>query len=897
MFAFNKIKTMKKINFFFLLFSMMAFSQSNRQLIETYLESHQKSLKLNHSDISDWSILSEVEGSGTQINSCNIVQRWRGIEIYNSQSLVAIKAGKVLRFDNRFLSDISKRVNAIKPVLNVVEAINKSYDLLGIEPHSFSIIEALDKYTYKLSDGVQEDPISAKLVYQQEANALKLSWALQFYSPNTKHLWDLRIDALTGEILEKNDLNLNCNFGPRMIQSYANRSSFSFTKAVFQNKVATPMQINAGSYRVIPYNYESPNHSPFQLITTEGNPLASPQGWHNSNALGGTSAALNFTYTRGNNVLAQEDANGDNGNGIRADGTTALNFDFPYVNGVSQTQQPTAYTSAATTNLFYMVNTIHDIWYQYGFNEASGNFQQNNYGRGGAVTATGDYVLADAQDGYSQTTPTLNNANFSTPNDGARPRVQMFLWDAGAPATEFLTVNSPANIAGPKLATTNVFEGTDRIPVPAAPNGITSDLVLYNNNPTPPGYHSACQPATNALDLSGKVVLIKRGSCFFNLKVKNAQDAGATAVIVMDSIANNPTRLSMSSTGLLGITIPAIFITKELGDELVTEMENGPVNVKVETPSDLYLFADGDFDNGIIAHEIGHGISNRLIGGPTNASCMTNGEQMGEGWSDWFGLILQIKPEDTGAESRGIGTFAINEPVTGGGIRNFPYSTDFAINPLTLADSNDTESHNRGETWTAVLWDLTWAYIEKYGFDPDIYNGTGGNNKVMRLVIDALKLQACNTASFISARDNIFAADQATTGGADYCMIAEVFQKRGMGLNASSGDVNVATDQVEDFTPFPPGPNCLLAVDYFSNKDMVRIYPNPTSGILNVRVNQFSGKLSISVIDINGREVFNQADKDFNIEKTINLSMLEKGMYIIKLNSASLNYTEKIIVK
>jgi len=53
---------------------------------------------------------------------------------------------------------------------------------------------------------------------------------------------------------------------------------------------------------------------------------------------------------------------------------------------------------------------VHDVWYQYGFDEASGNFQSNNYGRGGTA---GDYVQADAQDGGG-----TNNANFSTPTDG-----------------------------------------------------------------------------------------------------------------------------------------------------------------------------------------------------------------------------------------------------------------------------------------------------------------------------------------------------------------------------------------------------------------------------------------------------------------------------------------------
>ncbi len=98
-------------------------------------------------------------------------------------------------------------------------------------------------------------------------------------------------------------------------------------------------------------------------------------------------------------------------------------------------------------------------------------------------------------------------------------------------------------------------------------NGIVSDLVHYENAPNPNSNpissHNACVPPTNAFDISGKIALIRRGNCNFSNKVKNAQDAGALAAIVYDTVVNNPTRLSMSSTGLLGITIPAIFISKE----------------------------------------------------------------------------------------------------------------------------------------------------------------------------------------------------------------------------------------------------------------------------------------------------------------------------------------------
>lgn len=883
---------MKKITLLTtLLVSFLGFSQANKQMIQSYLDSNRSKFNLTTQDVSDWVIESEVPGSGTGIMSTYIVQRYQGIEIFNAQSNVSVKEGKVLNVGNNFKSNIAQKANTTTPVLTVFQAITSAYAKLGItKPATFAVSETINNKTFKLTDGLQEDVISAKLVYQHTAdNKLKLAWGFQFYSPDAKHLWDLRIDALDGKILEKNDLNLTCNFGDKHNSKQDCSNKFSFENILFNNNTASMLTATPATYRVIPYNFESPNHSPFQLITTAGNEFASPNGWHNSNAIGGTTASLIFSYTRGNNVLAQEDANGDNGTGIRPDGGATLNFDFPqYVPGVGQTLQPTAYTPAATTNLFYMNNIMHDVMYQYGFNEASGNFQQNNYGKGGTVSATGDYVQADAQDGWNQTTATLNNANFATPNDGQRPRMQMFLWTLGAPPTNFITVNSPSNIAGPRAATTNVFEGTDRIPVPLAPNGITSDLVLYNNT-VPLGFHSACQVPTNGLDIDGKIVLVKRGGCLFSLKVKNAQEAGATAVIVMDSIPNNPTRLSMSSTGLLGITIPAVFITKEIGDELLAEIALGPVNVKLESPADLYLFGDGDFDNGIIAHEYGHGISNKLIGGPVNAACMTNAEQMGEGWSDWFALMLQMKTGDLGTTPREIGTYAINQPTTGVGIRNFPYSTDMALNPLTLVNSNDDESHNRGEVLTAVLWDLTWAYVNQYGYDADIYSGTGGNNKVLKLVLDALKLQACNTASFISARDNIFAADLATTGGVNHDMIAEVFRRRGMGLNASSGDVASALDQVEDFTAFP------LSTNQFSKADNIRIYPNPTNGLLNIRINQFVGKVNIQVVDINGRVVFNQTDDKFNVEKAINLNSFQSGVYIVKINTDEFNYSQKLI--
>ena len=917
---------MKKITLLTtILISSIGFAQTNKQNIQTYLDSNRAKLGLTAQDVTGWTIENEVPGSGTKITSTYIAQRYQGIEVLG-QSNAWVKDGTVINLVNHFKSDIAHKVNTTSASLSVIQALTSAYAKVKIaQPATFTITENLGANKFRLSDGIQAEAISAKLAYfPASENSLKLAWVFEFYAPKGHELWDVKIDATNGNLLEKNNLTITCSFDKKHNHAdhagHVSKPVFNFNNVLFNNGNNSMLVANPANYRVIPYNVESPNHGSFELITITGDAVASPNGWHDANAIGGTTASLKYTYTRGNNVLAQEDADGNNGTGIRPDGGAALNFDFPqYIPGVGQTLQPTAYTNAAVTNLFYMNNMMHDVWYKYGFDEPSGNFQRNNYGRGGAVSAQGDAINADAQDGWDQTTATLNNANFSSPADGAAGRMQMFMWNAGAPPTNFITVNSPSSIAGPRAATTNVFEGTDRIPVPTAPNGIVSDLVLYTNVPLDPlqNPNSACGPPTNAFDVAGKIVLIKRGGCFFSNKVKNAQDAGALAVIVADTIVANPVRLSMSSTGLLGITIPAVFVTKEIGDELITAMATETVNVKLEVPANLYLFADGDFDNGVIAHEYGHGISGRLTGGPTNSSCLVAPEQQGEGWSDWICLMMQLKAGDVGATPKGIATYAVNEPPTGGGIRNLPYSTDMAINPITFGASNGTlfdvtfidpndglekvEPHATGEIWATMLWDLTWAYVQKYGFNADIYAGTGGNNKVMRIVLDAMKLQGCNP-SYIQARDAIIAADQATTGGQDFCMIWKVFARRGMGVNASSGSntgnsTNIAaiTDQVEDFTEPAPGPNCTLAVDYFSNEQAVRVYPNPANGMVNVRISQYVGKVTFQVVDLNGRVVFNQTDENFNIEKSLNLSGFQSGVYILKVVGDNLNFSQKLI--
>lgn len=457
------------------------------------------------------------------------------------------------------------------------------------------------------------------------------------------------------------------------------------------------------------------------------------------------------------------DVNKDNApDTTKTEGGANLIFNFPF----SSTTEPSTFQQSAVTQLFYMTNFMHDFSYQYGFDEPAGNFQVNNYGKGGLGR---DQVLAESQDGEG-----TNNANFATPPDGASGRMQMYLWTQSS--GKLLNIIAPKAIADIyQVSTADFGPDVSLLKIP-----ITGDVALAkdaSSNPT-----LGCQTLINSSELKGKIALVGRGSCTFQQKVLNAQAAGAIGVIIVNV---DESLVGMASAQLTNPTIPVLMIRNSVGDLIKAEITRTQTVTAVFQPpgqSSGPKYLDASFDNGIIAHEFGHGISTRLTGGPSVSTCLYNDEQMGEGWSDFFTLVTTVKPGQNGKLSRGIGNYAVRAGLTGGGIRRFPYSTDFNVNHQIYNDIIGTTSpHALGEIWVSTLWDLYWALTNKYGWDADLYKGKGGNNLAIQLVIDGMKIQACNPG-FIDGRDAILAADQLNNKGANECLIWEVFARRGLSL-------------------------------------------------------------------------------------------------------------------
>ncbi|WP_066223437.1 PA domain-containing protein [Formosa haliotis] len=128
-----------------------------------------------------------------------------------------------------------------------------------------------------------------------------------------------------------------------------------------------------------------------------------------------------------------------------------------------------------------------------------------------------------------------------------------------------VVINAPNTIAGTNVASSASFG-------PKPLEDITSNLVIATDGTALP--NEGCNALTNAAAIKGKIALVYRGSCDFVVKVKNAQNAGAIGVIVINNVAGNP--IGMGGDDPLGdIKIPAVMISNTNGAKIKAQIDAG----------------------------------------------------------------------------------------------------------------------------------------------------------------------------------------------------------------------------------------------------------------------------------------------------------------------------------
>lgn len=875
----KKIRLSVKLLLFCSIFSVSALSaQKYEQTIKDYVNSAQASFQRVNPELKVFKIINVDPSKSLNGDVVGIQQTINGIPVFGSSANVLIRDGKVLNFADTFIknypSAIKGKESGRKDAL-VASTIQKLNGLSSV----------------KNIDG-KEAPIVANSVYFAKGGELILGYQFYVEEKGTGNVWNTIVSTDDGSILYQENTTLSCSFHDEAYdhqsESFVQNIPASLPANIAAANLQTPANFvlvpDNASYNVFAFPTEAPTFGARTLITNPWDLTASPEGWHSD----GTN---HYTITRGNNAFAYTDENNTNIPQFSPNGGANRAFDFP----LDVTAAHTTYTSAAVTNLFYNSNKMHDVFYKFGFTESARNYQVNNFGNGGVGN---DPVLAESRDGSG-----LNNANFNPGADGTSGRMQMYLFSPSG-NVRYLYYNSPSTYtARAPIATTANF-GPQIMGNPP----VTGDLALS----TPA---DACTAVT-AGSLIGKIAVVNAAGCGFAVKTKNLQTAGAVGVIQYHPSSNTP--IGMGGTDAT-ITIPTIMVGMTEGQFLVNDLTNGIVgNATIKTTA---VYKDASLDNGVISHEYGHGISNRLTG--TGSSCLSyisSNEQMGEGWSDFFALMMTTRPGDTSSIARGMGTFTSSEPTTGVGIRPAKYSPDFAINDYTYGRTNGMkvstsiqgipvtvpDVHSIGFIWGSMLWDLNWKYVEKYGYNSNVLaDPNSGSARVLQLVMDALKLQPCNP-TFAQGRDAILAADQASTGGQNKCMIWNTFAKRGLGVNASAGALNGLefganqpladiSDQVEDFSV--PA-ECLLAVKEINNSKGISIYPNPVRNEFTIKTPsdmKLSGITTVSIYDFTGK-LISQESVNLNKQNTISAEKLINGAYIVKVNNDSIDYSQKIIV-
>ncbi|HMV85574.1 MAG TPA: M36 family metallopeptidase [Blastocatellia bacterium] len=373
------------------------------------------------------------------VTHLTLQQQVNGIDVFQGDySFHFDRAGALLAGGGELIPLAANLTNASRPRLNVSAALRKAAGYADLELTGESSINAAAagrEQRQRLAHSKFEREVDARLVYfPLTGNQLRLAWEFRMWLTETPDVYLMVVDAEDGALLYRDNETWYCfdESAPRAVASgsapISNPGSQSSNRSL---PFAAQTQPNPHG---LVFTGESPRPNwPFvtnnpQIVQREDLPFRGtpfngttiyPAGDPHNDWWAGASPT---TFTS-NNADAYLDRNANN----QPDDSPRLsfpdsNFSFP----IDFNQQPTTEDNqkSALANLFYWTNRYHDILYLFGFNEAAGNYQVNNFGRGGQG---GDLIRAEAQDGSG-----TDNANFSPSVDGSPGRMQMYLFTGGA---------------------------------------------------------------------------------------------------------------------------------------------------------------------------------------------------------------------------------------------------------------------------------------------------------------------------------------------------------------------------------------------------------------------------------------------------------------------------------
>ncbi|HET9531658.1 MAG TPA: M36 family metallopeptidase, partial [Blastocatellia bacterium] len=311
-------------------------------------------------------------------------QRQNGVRVFGADMLFIIdRDGRLVSQSGSFIPDIESLALDPSPAIGALDALYRAAAECGAELRAgvAAVEERLpSRHRVVFSSSDIDDRSEASLVfYPITGRDLRLAYQVLLYGAAGRvDSYLLLIDARTGRLLRRNSL------------TYA-ADARVFTK---ENPVVSVER---------------------EVVTLDGDPTASPSGWLSGTRLEGNNTQVTYNPTADQNGGEMIEANSDGG------------FDFPLE--LSSNRTPVDFFKASAANLFYWINNAHDRFYALGFDEASRNFQADNFDRGGRG---GDAIHAETLHGSSldpRSGLVRNNAFFASTLEGTPPLIAMLLWE------------------------------------------------------------------------------------------------------------------------------------------------------------------------------------------------------------------------------------------------------------------------------------------------------------------------------------------------------------------------------------------------------------------------------------------------------------------------------------
>ncbi|HEV8593185.1 MAG TPA: M36 family metallopeptidase [Pyrinomonadaceae bacterium] len=387
-------------------------SDSRIETLRNFVKENNDLVGVTNEQTNELKVTADYTNPDGNLSFASLEQRIDGIPVFRGEVKAGFtKSGEMIRVINNLAPglnysslsrDFSDPLNAVRSAAGNINYELKTPDITRNDSESTDLMTVFGKGDWATT--------AEKMYFPTEPGIAIPAWRVLIWEPSNAYY--VIVDAQSGTALWRKNITED-QTQSATYQVYTNPNAMV-------NIAESPAPLTPGP--------TSPNGAQGALLTRVNVTRVGNEAPYTFNNNGWMTDGTNFTD--GNNVEAGIDRDGINGVDATQPGNPNRVFDStwnpPPGNPPPGDDPLTAQAQrGATIQMFYAMNLYHDELYRLGFTEQARNFQASNFGRGGTEA---DRVSAEGQDSSG-----TNNANFSTPADGGRGRMQMYIWTGPTP--------------------------------------------------------------------------------------------------------------------------------------------------------------------------------------------------------------------------------------------------------------------------------------------------------------------------------------------------------------------------------------------------------------------------------------------------------------------------------